>query len=84
MFTLLSWVVFGLIAGSIAEYLFPLKNKTGRWQTVCVGMAGSVLGGAAESILNGDGYRPAGFLISVVGAIACIWIWQQFDTKVTK
>jgi uncharacterized membrane protein YeaQ/YmgE (transglycosylase-associated protein family) len=78
MFSILTWAVFGLIAGSVAEWIFPPKTKTGKWQTIVVGAAGSIVGGLATSIFSGGGYHPAGFVTSVIGAIACLWAWATF------
>jgi hypothetical protein len=38
-----------------------------------------VAGGLAGSLVSGDHYRPAGLVLSVVGAVACMAIWRQLD-----
>jgi uncharacterized membrane protein YeaQ/YmgE (transglycosylase-associated protein family) len=45
MFTILMWIVFGLIVGMIAEALHPAKNRQGAFLTVVIGIAGSFVGG---------------------------------------
>jgi uncharacterized membrane protein YeaQ/YmgE (transglycosylase-associated protein family) len=79
MFSIILWVVFGYIAGSVAEWLWPPVKPSSRWQTIAVGVVGSVAGGLAGSLVSGDHYRPAGLVLSVVGAVACMAIWRQLD-----
>ena len=42
MFTLIVWLVFGFIAGSVAEWLWPPAKPRSRFQTIAIGVAGSV------------------------------------------
>lgn len=72
MLTILVWLVFGWIAGSIAEAICPPSSQSGRWQTIGTGVAGSVVGGIVGSALAGSHYRPAGIVSSVIGALALI------------
>ena len=79
MFQLVVWIVFGWIAGSIAEWLWPPAKPQPKWQTIAIGVIGSVAGGLAGSLVSGDHYRPAGLVLSVVGAVACMAIWRRLD-----
>ena len=75
MFTILSWLVFGLIAGLLGKALFSfvypsseLNNISGMY-TIGVGAAGYLVGGAIEFVLNGGGqFSPSGLVLGVVGA----------------
>jgi uncharacterized membrane protein YeaQ/YmgE (transglycosylase-associated protein family) len=84
MFSILAWLVFGFIAGSIAEWLWPPAKPGGRWQTIAIGVAGSIAGGFAGSIVSGDSYSPAGLVLSVLGAIGCMWVWRKLDEGSNK
>lgn len=79
MFSILIWLVFGLIAGSIAEYFWPPAKPHSKWVTVGVGVAGSVVGGLVGSIVTGDYYQPAGLVLSVAGALLCMFVWNKFN-----
>lgn len=79
MFQLLIWVVFGWIAGSLAEWLWPPAKAHAGWQTIAIGVVGSIAGGLAGSVVSGDSYRPAGLVLSVLGAIGCMAIWRKLD-----
>lgn len=79
MLSLVIWLVFGLIAGSIAEWLWPEVRATSRLQTIGIGVAGSVVGGLLGSLVGGSPYRPAGFVLSVLGALVVMFIWKKFN-----
>lgn len=79
MLGLLIWVVFGMAAGFVAEWIFPPKTPHSVLHTILLGVAGSVAGGLAGSVISGSSYQPAGFFLSVVGAVACQWAWIKFN-----
>lgn len=79
MISLLIWTVFGLIAGSIATAILPTEKPVNKVQTIGLGVAGSIVGGIIYGIVNGAGYQPAGLVVSVLGAIACIWTWRYLS-----
>lgn len=83
MFTLLMWVVFGWIAGSVALWFMPPKTPAPGWQTVAVGVAGSIVGGMANALITGDYYAPGGIVWSVLGAVGVVaaWRWYQEGPK---
>jgi uncharacterized membrane protein YeaQ/YmgE (transglycosylase-associated protein family) len=78
MLGVLSWIVFGLIAGVVAKLLMPGRDPGGFIITVLLGIAGALLGGYLGQALGL--YRegePAGFLMSVVGAILLLAIYRM-------
>lgn len=74
--TLLSWAVFGIFIGAIARLLWPGRHSMGLLRTMLLGVAGSVVGGLITMALRGgpDPYEPAGYLMSILGAILVLWI----------
>jgi uncharacterized membrane protein YeaQ/YmgE (transglycosylase-associated protein family) len=66
LFSLLTWAVFGAIAGGIARALVPGRVPAGWLPTIALGIAGSIAGGLPF------GTGPAGLLGSVVGAVAVV------------
>lgn len=72
MFSLIGWVITGWISGSLANWFLPSASVQPGWQTVATGVAGSIVGGIAYSLINGSGYSPAGFVFSTVGAVVCL------------
>jgi uncharacterized membrane protein YeaQ/YmgE (transglycosylase-associated protein family) len=79
MFSILVWLVFGFIAGSVADWLWPPAKPRSRFQTIGIGIAGSVCGGLVGSILTGSYYAPAGFVLSVAGAVLCNYVCRMLE-----
>ncbi len=42
---ILSWIIFGLIAGALAKFLMPGRDPGGILVTILVGIGGAMLGG---------------------------------------
>jgi len=77
MFGILGWMLFGLIVGAVAKLLMPGKDPGGIIITMLLGIVGAVLGGwiGRAMGLYGPG-DPAGFLMSLVGAVALLAIYR--------
>ncbi len=75
---IISWIVFGLIVGLIARLLLPGRDPYGLILTVLIGIVGAMLGGAIGRALGfyGPG-QPAGWLMSIVGAILLLFIARK-------
>lgn len=70
---ILSWILFGLIAGAIAKFVLPGKDPGGIIVTILIGVVGGVVGGWLGDMLTGGG-GVSGFNLSssfwaVVGAL---------------
>ena len=73
-------ILVGFIVGLIARWLMPGVNAMGFWLTALLGIGGSIVGGLIASILfrsPAGGFRPAGFILSVIGAIILLWAYQR-------
>ncbi|HSO41841.1 MAG TPA: GlsB/YeaQ/YmgE family stress response membrane protein [Rhodospirillales bacterium] len=69
---ILSWIVFGLLAGLIAKLLMPGRDPGGFFVTILIGIAGALIGGFIARALgmgNIDGFNLGSFLIAVVGSV---------------
>ncbi len=85
MFGILSWILFGLVAGFIAKLLMPGKDPGGFIITILLGIAGAVVGGYIGQALGF--YRQgesAGFMMSVAGAILLLAIYRVFTRGRTR
>lgn len=81
MLSLLGWVMCGWIAGSIAEYFVPPDKPSPGWQTIGLGIAGSIVGGLVHAIVTGNQYSPAGVVWSVLGAVVCLFTYRFFVAR---
>jgi len=84
MIHLLTWLVFGLVIGLIAKAIHPGDEPVGFLPTLCIGIAGSFVGGFISYFLSaGDiEYRPAGFVMSVIGAVIFCYLWRYYNLNV--
>ena len=83
MFSLLFWVVFGFIVGSLAKWLHPGDEPIGFLPTVGIGIAGSFIGGFLHSLLRGNFnmLEPAGLIWSVIGGVVFCYAYSQYKSK---
>ena len=77
MLSMLGHAVFGLIVGVVAKLLLPGHDPGGFLVTAILGMLGGWLGGFIGRALGWyrDGH-PAGFVMSVVGAMALLLAYR--------
>lgn len=68
-----SWILIGLLAGSIGKFLLPGKDPGGCVTTILVGIAGALLGGVLATYLGFGGISewndPRSLVIAVLGSI---------------
>ncbi|NNJ27920.1 hypothetical protein LzC2_40310 [Planctomycetes bacterium LzC2] len=81
----ISWIVFGLIAGAIARLLVPGKQAIGWIMTILLGIAGSFVGGFLFSLLPfgrpaGD-FSPTNLIGSIIGAVVLLLIYIYATKK---
>ncbi|HYD04104.1 MAG TPA: GlsB/YeaQ/YmgE family stress response membrane protein [Reyranella sp.] len=82
MLTFLGILLIGLIVGLLARFLTPGPGPRGILVTIVIGIAGSVLatyGGQALGVYRAG--ETAGFIGSVIGAIALIVLARLFSRR---
>jgi uncharacterized membrane protein YeaQ/YmgE (transglycosylase-associated protein family) len=69
-------VIVGFFVGWIADMFFHAVN--GFWMTAIVGIVGSVIGGFIGGMIkkpaDGAMFHPAGFVMSIIGAVVLLAI----------
>lgn len=76
---ILSWIVFGLIAGVVAKFLMPGRDGGGLIMTILLGVAGAFVGGWIGTQLgfgNVTGFNLNSFFTAIVGALALLFIYR--------
>lgn len=77
---ILSWILFGLIAGALAKLVMPGKDPGGCLVTIAIGILGALLGGfIGTSIFNfGEvtGFNLGSLLIAILGAMILLLIYR--------
>ena len=79
IFTILGWILFGLIVGFIARALVPGKDDIGILMTILLGVAGSVVGGLVFSLFTGtiSLSNPVGWIGSIIFAIVLLVVYNK-------
>jgi uncharacterized membrane protein YeaQ/YmgE (transglycosylase-associated protein family) len=86
---ILSLLISGLVIGLLARFAVPGKDPLKIWQTILLGIAGSLVGGALAALfglIDGDdtitaGEATASFLFSLGGAVVLLILYRQFVQK---
>jgi uncharacterized membrane protein YeaQ/YmgE (transglycosylase-associated protein family) len=79
--SILSWILFGLLAGAVARMLVPGKQTIGCIGTLAVGMVGALIGGLIGEVVLGDDdtrfrWDLGPFLLAVAGSIVLLLALQ--------
>ena len=72
---IISWIVFGVIAGLIAKFLMPGRDPGGFIITILLGIVGAVIGGFIANALGiggVTGFDLHSFFIAVVGSLVLL------------
>jgi uncharacterized membrane protein YeaQ/YmgE (transglycosylase-associated protein family) len=74
-------VITGFVVGLIARAVVPGADSLGWIATTVLGVVGSVAGGLIGRVIKkpdaGALFHPAGFLMSIVGAIVVLVLWRM-------
>ncbi|MFM9978351.1 MAG: GlsB/YeaQ/YmgE family stress response membrane protein [Sphingomonadaceae bacterium] len=78
MINIIGWIVIGFLSGLLARFFYPGAIEMGWISTTLLGIAGSFAGGFIGGMFTKEKDMmkpsPAGFIMSVIGAIAVIFI----------
>lgn len=77
---IISWIVFGLIAGIIAKFIMPGKDPGGMIITILIGIAGAMVGGFISTSLGyGDisGFDLRSMGIAIGGAFLLLFGYRK-------
>ncbi len=69
---ILAWIIFGIIAGSIANFLDPHRSQGGILGLMVLGIVGALIGGWIGNAIFGvnvTGFNFTSFLVAVAGAL---------------
>jgi uncharacterized membrane protein YeaQ/YmgE (transglycosylase-associated protein family) len=82
---ILSFVIFGLVAGLVARAVTPGRQAIGCLPTLAVGVVGAFLGGLMGDVLFGHkvrvGWHLSSFLLSVAGAVVLLLLLEALAGK---
>ncbi len=83
LFHLLWSLIVGFVVGLIARAVVPGTDKMGLILTTVLGVVGSLVGGLIGGLLSrpkeGSRFHPAGFFLSIVGAVLLLLLWRYLQ-----
>lgn len=80
---IISWIIFGLIAGIIAKWIMPGKDSAGFIITIILGIVGAVVGGYISTFFGFgrvDGFNFGSLVVAVIGAIVVLFIARKIKS----
>jgi len=81
MLHFIEYIVVGFIIGLIARAIMPGAQHLGFIMTTLLGIGGSIVGGFIGRLFSkpepGSAFHPAGFILSIIGAIILLFIWTK-------
>ena len=82
----ISWILFGLLAGAVARLLVPGRQAIGCIGTLAVGIVGALIGGLIGEVVLGDDdtrfrWDLGPFLLAVAGSIVLLLVIQAIGGR---
>lgn len=82
---ILSWIIFGALAGWIASMIMGKNESMGAFANIVVGIIGSFIGGFISSNLLGmgkvSGFNLSSFLIAIAGSVILLFIVNAIQKR---
>ena len=81
---ILSWILFGLIAGALAKLIMPGRDGGGIIMTIVLGIVGAMVGGWISTFFGMgevDGFNIGSFAVAIVGALVVLFIYGFIVSK---
>jgi uncharacterized membrane protein YeaQ/YmgE (transglycosylase-associated protein family) len=74
-------IIVGFVVGLVARAVMPGAQGMGLIMTTVLGVVGGVLGGFIGRLFSkpepGSAFHPAGFIMSVIGAVIVLFLWTR-------
>lgn len=81
---ILLWIVFGIVAGSVAKAVMPGPDRLGVIGTILVGVAGAIVGGLIGAVSGSAGvigFDLRSFLMAIIGSLAVLFCYRTFSMR---
>jgi uncharacterized membrane protein YeaQ/YmgE (transglycosylase-associated protein family) len=76
---ILSWILFGFIAGALAKFIMPGKDPGGCLVTSIIGIVGAVVAGFIGTMVGFgkvESFDLGGILLATMGAVLLLIIYR--------
>ena len=81
---ILTWIVFGLVVGIIANLIDPKPAQGGMSGTILLGVLGALLGGFLGDLIFGVGeigFNLSSFIVAVIGSLILLALSRAFRVR---
>ncbi|HEX3805312.1 MAG TPA: GlsB/YeaQ/YmgE family stress response membrane protein [Gaiellaceae bacterium] len=82
---IVSFLIFGLVAGLVARLVTPGRQAIGCLPTIAVGIVGAFIGGVVGNVVLGHkvhfGWHLGPFLLAVVGAVLLLLVLETLQGR---
>ncbi len=78
---IISWMLFGLIVGIVANAIDPAPNEGGVLGAILLGVAGALVGGFLANVIFGisvAGFDITSFIVAVAGSLVVLFGARAF------
>lgn len=78
---ILSWLLLGAVAGSLANYMDPHPSRGGILGSIVLGIVGAIVGGWIGGTLLGldvTGFNITSILVALGGSLLLLWLGRMF------
>lgn len=75
--SVVSWIIFGLIAGTLANVIDPRPSSGGIVGAVILGIVGALVGGFLVNVLLGidvTGFNLTSFVVAIAGSLLLLFV----------
>jgi uncharacterized membrane protein YeaQ/YmgE (transglycosylase-associated protein family) len=82
---ILSWILFGLVAGAVARLVVRGRQEIGCLATIAVGIIGALIGGLVGEVVLGEEVRFrwdfGPFLLAVAGSVILLLALEALSSR---
>lgn len=82
--SILGWIVMGLVAGVVAQFILPGKAPGGWIWTIVLGIIGSLVGGFIGQQLGWgtvNDFHPGSLALAIGGSVLVLIVYDRFLKK---
>jgi uncharacterized membrane protein YeaQ/YmgE (transglycosylase-associated protein family) len=79
---IISWIIFGAIAGWLANTLIGTKNRSGCIFNIVIGIIGAFIGGSIFEYIGEEGVTGFNFwslIVATLGAMLLLWVVNKIS-----
>jgi uncharacterized membrane protein YeaQ/YmgE (transglycosylase-associated protein family) len=77
---IITWIIFGLLAGIVAKWIMPGRDPGGFVITIAIGIVGALIGGFVGGLFGFagvTGFNLGSFVTAVLGALLLLFLYRR-------